>query len=86
MVLTEKVWCPTQEPMPEGLFNTTSCPEAPPHWFRECPELAAELYALEIHKGKSEETYHVAVLDSTAARHTFTVRIFPTTGCTISSP
>ena len=47
MTTTAKIWCPTDESEPEGLFNKASCPHAPPNWFREEPELAAELYALE---------------------------------------
>jgi len=42
-----KVWCPDEESEPEGLFNKASCPDTPANWFREPPDKAAELYALE---------------------------------------
>ena len=47
MSLTVKIWCPYDEPEPEGVFNRESCPDCPLGWFNEPPEAAAELYALE---------------------------------------
>lgn len=65
-----KVWCPDEEPEPEGLFNPTTCPGAPSRWFHEAPDLAAELYALERFTS-GVLRLRVNVLDEGGETHTF---------------
>lgn len=88
-MVTKKVWCPTIEPEPEGLFNKGTCPDAPKNWFREEPAVAAELYALELGGGRGHYTtkYEIRVLDEGGTYHRFQtetcrelvalVRLFP---------
>jgi len=80
MSLTAKIWCPDNEPEPEGVFNRESCPDAPPNWFRVHPEAAAELYALErasfvVKKdgtqGRTRFSNIIHVLDDTGKLHKF---------------
>lgn len=70
MTIATKVWCPALEPQPKGLFNRSTCPHAPPGWFREEPEYAAELYALEL-GGEAERV--IQVVDTIGAVFTFKV-------------
>jgi hypothetical protein len=66
--LAVKIWA-EDEPKPEGgkAHNTG----APPNWFKEDPEYAAELYGLE--RGLGE--YKVTVLDDDGSTHKFTVKV-----------
>lgn len=75
MNIAAKVWA-YDEPEPEGLFNKATCPEAPPNWFREEPEYAAELYALErgTHRG-ARTAYKINVLDEDGKLHRFEVEV-----------
>lgn len=73
--IATKVWCPADEAEPEGLFNKASCPEAPPNWFREEPEVAAELYAMERHSGRHQTEYEVLVRCDQGKLHKFTVKV-----------
>ena len=77
---TEKIWCPENEQEPEGLFNKASCPNVPPNWFRESPEFAAELYAMERCSPEDMIAHkptlcRVHVLDTEHVLHKFDVRI-----------
>jgi len=47
MSVCVKIWH-SEETRPEGLFNRETLPDAPPNWFREDLEYAAELFALEL--------------------------------------
>jgi len=80
MSLAVKVWCPADEPEPSGLFNKASCPDAPPSWFKEWPEVAAELYALERasfvvkkdgSQGRTRFSNIIHVLDDAGQLHKF---------------
>lgn len=70
MILAAKVWT-SKEPEPEGLFNKAMCPAAPPNWFREDPEYAAELFGLEL--GVGDHT--VNVLDTAGVHHRYDVSV-----------
>lgn len=70
MAVCVKVWSPDTEPRPRGLFNKSTCPKAPPHWFKEEPEYAAELFGLETRKSG-----RVHVLDSDGRLHMFEVEV-----------
>lgn len=83
-----KVWCPARETEPEGLFNKATCPDAPANWFREDPEYAAELYALELHgelakavsrvpgmPKRSHVQFDITVVDDQGATHKFAVEV-----------
>lgn len=72
MSLAMKIWCPDDEPVPEGLTNLTT---APPNWFREDPEYAAELYGLERGAPKGSVEYRVHVLDTQGQLHVFQVKV-----------
>lgn len=73
-----KVWCPDDEPEPEGLFNKATCPDAPPHWFAEDPGYAAELYGLErglVTLGGPSKEYNVHVIDGRGVLYKFKVKV-----------
>jgi len=70
MPLTVKIWC-DDEPEPDGLFNRSTCQEAPPNWFREEPSVAAELYALERDVGNRR----VNVIDDAGRRYVFSTKV-----------
>lgn len=80
MPTTQKVWSPDDEAEPEGLSNLKS---APPNWFREEPQYAAELYGLErgnpnhgsVRGGSPSKTYRVHVLDDSGTLHKFNVKV-----------
>ncbi len=74
---TKKVWCPELAPAPDGEL-VSSRAQSMPNWFREEPELAAELYALEMY-GESNEghdaLYEVHIITNDDVLHRFNVRI-----------
>lgn len=70
MLVTTKIWA-EDEAMPEGLFNKTTLPNAPPNWFREDPVYAAELYGLERGTGQ----YNLNVLDDEGNIHHFKIEV-----------
>lgn len=56
-----KVWVPSEEPEPEGLFNPKTCPNAGPLALQNCEDdldLLVELFALERRK-EGKATVHV---------------------------
>lgn len=76
MIVAEKIWCPAYEAQPEGLFNKATCPEAPANWFREDPEYAAQLFAMErFNRKEGSATYVVHVLDNQSKLHVFTLQV-----------
>lgn len=74
MILAAKVWA-SDENEPEGLFNKTSCPTAPPNWFREEPVYAAELYALERYGRSPKREMVIHVRDTDGVTHTFRAEV-----------
>ncbi len=74
MSVAAKVWGPGEQEPPDGVL--THLTSAPPNWFREDPEYAAELYALERGIGDRcmPDEYQVLVRDTDGALHAFAVR------------
>lgn len=72
MIRAIKVWLPGLESEPEGLSHSKT---APKNWFRELPEVAAELYALEEHKRFDGLAAVVCVRDDQGELHRFEVTV-----------
>lgn len=70
MATTVHIWASDEVP-PSSLFNRGTCPAAPPHWFREEPAYAAELYGLERGPGQ----YVIYIIDAEGASHRFDVKV-----------
>jgi len=70
MATCVKIWDPDREPKPEGLFNRKTCPEAPPRWFEEEPEYAAELFGLETKRNGT-----LKIIDANGETHEIRVEV-----------
>lgn len=70
MTVAVKVWIPALESEPAGLSHSKT---APKNRFREAPEIAAELYALEERKRFEGHAVLVCVLDDAGQLHRFNV-------------
>ena len=68
MSIAIKVWAFGDCEPPDGKGHNT---DAPPHWFEEEPDLAAELYGLEIGEGE----HRIYVLDDEGQKHEFPVKV-----------
>jgi hypothetical protein len=87
MSITAKIWCPDDEMEPEGRLVAHIGPGHKPRnplstWFREPPEQAAELYALErwileSPKPRNERrtVYQVRIRDEDGEIHNFEVKL-----------
>lgn len=73
----KKVWCPAVEDKPEGELVTHRDPDLP-NWYREAPEHAAELYALELFTGRHRfgdtATFEIHVLSNDGKLHVFNTK------------
>ena len=79
-----KIWCPTLnevEPTqgPEGQKCFTGLKgEVPKNWFYEAPEVAVELYALEVFQGTTivdSASLEIHVIDEIERHHTFVTEV-----------
>lgn len=70
MAVCAKIWDPDREREPHGLFNQETCPEAPPRWFEEEPEYAAELFGMETKRSGT-----LSVLDTEGRLHRIRVEV-----------
>lgn len=73
-LVADKIWA-SDEVMPSG--DQAHNQKAPPNWFHEHVEYAAELYGLErgLPENVSDKEYTIFVIDNEGGSHTFAVRV-----------
>jgi hypothetical protein len=85
MARTVKIWCLDDETEPQE--EVSHIVKELPNWFREEPEIAAELYALERGPDKdsfSEKVFRLCILDEEGTRHEFTTKVRYRLSATVS--